>query len=159
MLINICKTILLVVIAVFFTVVAFNNIADYGTNYLFVQHVLNMDTILPHSKTTWHALTSPALHTLFYGFIIVWQSIIAIVCWIATVKLFVARHDVNQFKKAKAIAILGLTLGFVLYAFGFIVIGGEWFQMWQSQIWNGQRSASIFMTMIGVVMLILLTGE
>jgi predicted small integral membrane protein len=43
-----------------------------------------------------------------------------------------------------ALSIAGLTLGFVIYAFGFSTIGGEWFGMWMSHEWNGQQSAFRF---------------
>jgi predicted small integral membrane protein len=54
---------------------------------------------------------------------------------------------------------LGLTLGLVLYLVGFIAIGGEWFAMWQSQTWNGQQKAFDFVSMIGIVMLIMLVPD
>jgi predicted small integral membrane protein len=34
-----------------------------------------------------------------------------------------------------------LTIGFVLYFFGFMTVGAEWFLMWQSHQWNGQQAA------------------
>jgi hypothetical protein len=54
---------------------------------------------------------------------------------------------------------LGLTMGFMLYAAGFVDIGGEWFAIWQSQIWNGQEKAFEFLTMISAILLILLIPE
>ena len=49
------KILLLAVIALFFTLVAFTNITDFDTNYQFVRHVLAMDTTFPDSHTTWQA--------------------------------------------------------------------------------------------------------
>jgi predicted small integral membrane protein len=46
-------------------------------------------------------------------------------------------------------------MGFLLYAFGFVVIGGEWFAMWQSKEWNGQAPAHLFLTVTGIVLLFL----
>ena len=45
------------------------------------------------------------------------------------------------FDRAKLWAAAGLTLGFCLWFFGFVVIGGEYFAMWQSKTWNGQDGA------------------
>jgi predicted small integral membrane protein len=59
------------------------------------------------------------------------------------------------FARAKSPALAGVGMGFVLYAFGFVAIGGEWFAMWQSHEWNGQASAYIFLTMTGIVLLFL----
>jgi predicted small integral membrane protein len=38
--------------------------------------------------------------------------------------------------------------GFILWFFGFIVIGGEWFCMWQSEKWNGIEAAFRFVVII-----------
>lgn len=35
---------LVVAVALFFTLVAFGNITDYGANWQFVRHVMSMDT-------------------------------------------------------------------------------------------------------------------
>jgi predicted small integral membrane protein len=45
------------------------------------------------------------------------------------------------FNPAKLWSVAGLTLGFCLWFFGFVVIGGEYFAMWQSKLWNGQDAA------------------
>jgi predicted small integral membrane protein len=46
-----CSKILLVAsVALFTTLVVFNNITDYGSNYAFVEHVLRMDTVFPNNK-------------------------------------------------------------------------------------------------------------
>ena len=36
-------------IALFATLVAFGNLTDYNTNFVFVEHVMSMDTIFPFS--------------------------------------------------------------------------------------------------------------
>lgn len=42
-------------------------------------------------------------------------------------------------------------LGFALWFIGFMAIGGEWFTMWQSAIWNGQTAAfQFYVTILGV---------
>ena len=60
---------------------------------------------------------------------------------------------------ARTLAVVGLTVGLLLYIVGFITIGGEWFAMWQSAIWNGQPKAFAFTSMIGVVLVALLLPE
>ena len=42
---------------------------------------------------------------------------------------------------------------------GFMVVGGEWFLMWQSQTWNGQDAAFRMFLVEGIVLLVLLTPE
>lgn len=38
---------------------------------------------------------------------------------------------------------------------GFIIIGGEWFAMWQSSKANGQTAAGLFVSLILFVMIVL----
>jgi predicted small integral membrane protein len=47
----------------------------------------------------------------------------------------------STFERARQVATLGLLMIVVLFAGGFIVIGGEWFAMWQSTEWNGLQPA------------------
>lgn len=51
-------------------------------------------------------------------------------------------------------------LGFAIWYLGFIVIGSEWFAMWQSQIWNGKETAmDITIVWIGFAILLALKDE
>jgi predicted small integral membrane protein len=43
----------------------------------------------------------------------------------------------------------------LLWFGGFLVVGGEWFQMWQSKTWNGQEAAFRFVACIGLVLIFL----
>jgi predicted small integral membrane protein len=47
----------------------------------------------------------------------------------------------DKYLKGKKRARAGLLLGFILWFVGFVVIGGEWFFMWQSSDWNGMDVA------------------
>lgn len=159
MIIDTCKAALVAVVALFFTIIAFDNIVDYNSNWLFVQHVLSMDTIFPDSTLKWRAITSPTLQKLGYWAIIAWEALTALVLWIGAVRLARAAGSAKAFAQAKAIATVGFTMGFLLYGVGFVIVGGEWFAMWQSQVWNGQQKAFEFIGMIGVVMIVLLIPE
>lgn len=144
------KTVLVFAIAVHASLVAFNNIADYNSNYWFVVHVLKMDTTFPDNQGMWRAINVPALHHLFYWVIILAEMAIAILCWWGGVRLLRARDDVRGFNQAKGIAIAGLTLGIVLWFSGFVSIGGEWFLMWQSDVWNGIQPAFRLIVVFGI---------
>ena len=54
------------------------------------------------------------------------------------------------FNEAKTLFIAGATLAFFVWYFGFMVVAGEWFAMWQSQTWNFQQPAfRFYMTVLG----------
>ena len=158
MTIRLCKISLVAALASFFTLVAFGNVTDYVTNEEFLRHVFSMDTIFETSNLRWRAITNPTLQTGGYWLIIATQIIAAAVLWTGSIRLL-GKLNSNGFDRAKRIAAAGLTLGFLLYAVGFILIGGEWFAMWQSPTWNGQQTAFGFLAMIGVALIVLLIPD
>ena len=156
MLVRAAKVLLVLLVGLFSLLVGADNIVDYGTNYAFVQHVMSMDTVFPNSTLTWRAITAPALHHAAYAGIIAAELLTGILCVLGAWRLWQARAlPAPAFNAAKDVAITGLVLGFALWFFGFMVVGGEWFQMWQSQTWNGQAAAFRFIGCIGLVLLFL----
>jgi len=158
---RLAKVAFVAAIAAFATLVAFDNITDYGTNFVFVQHVLSMDTIFPSSTIGYRAITSPALHHAAYWLIIAAEAGTAALCWMGVLALMRARGaPAAAFNRAKAWSIAGLTLGFLTWQFGFMTMGGEWFGMWMSQQWNGAPSAFRFaMIIIAVLILVAMRDE
>ena len=155
------KAALVAAVALFASLVAFGNLTDYDTNFLFVQHVLSMDTIFSFSTIKHRAITSPGLHHAAYAVIIAAEAATAVLCWIGAAKLARRlRADAGTFNRAKSCAVVGLTLGFLLWQVGFMSIGGEWFGMWQSQQWNGVPSAFRFlMTIIAVLIFVAMPDQ
>jgi predicted small integral membrane protein len=158
---RLAKIAMVAAIAAFATLVAFGNITDYGTNFVFVQHVLSMDSVFPSSTITYRAITAPALHHAAYAIIIAAEVLTAVLCWIGAHALLRRLHaPAPTFNRAKAWAIAGLTLGFLTWQFGFMTIGGEWFGMWQSAKWNGVPSAFRFaMVIIAVLIFVAMRDE
>jgi predicted small integral membrane protein len=147
--IRVAKVVLVAAIALFASLVAFGNVTDYGTNFVFVQHVLSMDTIFPSSTIKYRAITAPTLHHAAYALIIATEAAVAVLCWLGAYALWRrVRADADAFNRAKTLAVAGLTLGFLLWQAGFMTVGGEWFGMWQSQQWNGVPSAFRFVVVI-----------
>lgn len=147
-------------VALLFTLIAFGNISDYGTNFAFVQHVMSMDTTFRSPGVMWRAMTEPALHHAVYATIIIWQVSTAALLWTGTARLWRARTARPEvWNVARAPAILGLTAGALLYGVGFLVVAGEWFSMWQSREWNGQSAAAIFLSFIGITLIHLSATE
>jgi predicted small integral membrane protein len=155
-LVRACKAMLVAIIAVLITLVALGNLMNYDANWQFVQHVLAMDTIFPGSHLLWRAITNRGLQTAAYLSIIAWEVLSAIVLIIASVGLAANVGDGDAFTGAAPLAVLGLTMVIILFGFGFIAIGGEWFLMWQSATWNGIESAFRYVTVAGLTLLVLL---
>jgi len=148
------KALLTAAIALFATLVAFGNITDYGSNFSFVQHVLQMDSIFPTATIGYRSIDSIFVHHAAYILIILLEALTALLCWMGAWQLFQNRHaPAPEFNRRKRFAIMGLTLGFLVWQVGFMSIGGEWFGMWMSEQWNGVPSAFRFFMTIGVVLI------
>ena len=145
--------------ALFATLVVFNNLTDYGSNYQYVQHVLSMDTTFPGNNGMWRSITSPVLHHAAYVFIIAVEGIIAVLLWTGVLRLWRSRGDAAAFRRAKGAAVWGLTGGVLLWFGGFMAVGGEWFLMWQSEVWNGQDEAAMFATIFALTLIYLVQNE
>ncbi|MCT8341322.1 MULTISPECIES: DUF2165 family protein [Photorhabdus] len=157
MIIRLSKTLMIFAIALFATLAAFGNITDYATNFAFVQHVFMMDTIFPDTTITYRAIHSPVLHHIGYIMIISLESLMAVLCWIGGIYLLAnLKSNAAIFNKKKAVAIAGLTLGFLTWQVAFMSIGGEWFGMWMSKQWNGVSSAFHFFITIILVLIYLI---
>jgi predicted small integral membrane protein len=150
------KILLSLSLAAFTFMVTLDNIIDYGSNYEFVQHVLSMDTTFPGNALMWRAITNPTLWTVNYCAIIACEGLTCMLLLWGSCALWRARRgSAAEFNAAKKFVTIGCTLGFLLWFTGFMVIGGEWFAMWQSKIWNGQDSAFKFYTaLLGVLIFV-----
>jgi predicted small integral membrane protein len=132
-------------LTLFALLVAFGNITDYGANFAFVQHVLSMDTTFPDNTLRWRAITSPPLWHAAYWLIILGEALTGAAYAIGTVALVRGlRGSGAVFNRAKRFVYIATGLGFLVWFLGFMVIGGEWFAMWQSNTWNGQEAAFRF---------------
>jgi predicted small integral membrane protein len=154
------KLLLLCALALFHTLVVFNNITDFDSNYQFVRHVLMMDSTFPASHAHWRAIGAPAIHIAFYVGITAWEAVISTLLWWGSMRLFRAmRQSAAAFNAAKRVAILGLTLSMLMWLVAFLCVGGEWFLMWQSPTWNGQQEAFRMFTVVALVLVILMHSE
>lgn len=139
-------------LALFAFLVALGNITDYGSNFAFVRHVLSMDTTFPDSTLRWRAITSPALWHATYWLIILGEALTCVAYMAGTVALLRnLRASREAFNRAKQAIYVATALGFLVWFLGFMVIGGEWFAMWQSNAWNGQEAAfRFYVAVLGV---------
>ncbi len=158
MLIRLTKIVLVVSAGIFAALVVFNNVTDYESNYIFLQHVLSMDTTFPGNRRLWRAIHSPEIQREIFTLIIATEALVAGLCLAGATRLWRARNDAETFPAAKGLAVAGLTLGVVLWFGGFIAIGGEWFLMWQSKTWNGTQP-SFRISAIMALILIYLTSK
>jgi predicted small integral membrane protein len=139
------KIVMSLTLAAFCLLVAVDNLLDYDANYQFVQHVLSMDTVFPDNELKYRDITNPTLWHLAYAGIIAAEGITGVLYLAGAGRLFQVRNAPGAvFNAAKLLVIAASLLAFLVWFFGFMVVGGEWFDMWQSKVWNGQDAAFRF---------------
>jgi predicted small integral membrane protein len=79
--------------------------------------------------------------------------------WGAIAMLRKLRSPAAEFNMAKRIPVIALTLGMLMWLVAFLIVGAEWFLMWQSHLWNGQEAAFRMFVVVGMVLLIMLQPE
>jgi predicted small integral membrane protein len=150
------KIALVAAVGFFLLLVVFNNLTDYGSNLGFVQHVLAMDTTFEGNAGMWRALPSPAVHHAFYWSIIAWEAVSMGLAFAGAWRLWQARRaPAAAFHRAKSLAVAALTVSLLQWFVAFITVGGEWFLMWQSRIWNGQDAAFRMFACLGLILVFL----
>jgi predicted small integral membrane protein len=160
MILRLAKTLLVAAVAFFYTLVVFNNLTDYGSNYAFVHHVLLMDSTFPGNHGMWRAIHPLWMHAAFYDSIICWEAVTMLLLWAGSAALLRAVGKPSMvFQRAKTLAIAGLTVSLLMWLVAFLSVGAEWFLMWQSHTWNGQEAAFRMFLAVGVVFLLLAMPE
>ena len=153
------KIVFMASVCVWIGLVGINNVMDYRANFQFVQHVLEMDTTFPGNPLLWRSLRWGPLHQAVYLGIIAVELLVGLLSGIAVFRMLAARDDCEKFSRAKAIGVMALALGVLLWLAGFEGIGGEYFLMWQSHTWNGQESAFRFAVLCVLGLLFLAQHE
>jgi predicted small integral membrane protein len=150
------KIVMSLALAAFCLLVTIDNIIDYNANYAFVQHVLSMDTVFPDNDLKYRDITSPTLWHLAYAGIIAAEGVTGALFLLGAIQMTRAvRAAGAQFDGAKAPVIAGALVAFLVWFFGFMVVGGEWFDMWQSKVWNGQEAAfRFYVTVLAVLIFV-----
>ncbi|MGB3746593.1 MAG: DUF2165 domain-containing protein [Rhodanobacter sp.] len=140
---------LVATIALWLALVAFGNLTDYGSNLVFVQHVLAMDSIFPDATIRYRAIHAPLLQHAAYVLIIATETLAAVLCTAGAWRMWRARRaSATAFRRSARLAVAGLGAGVLLWLGGFMAIGGEWFGMWMSSQWNGLASAFRFVVVL-----------
>ena len=153
---RVAKLVMVASLAAFALLVAFDNLTDYDTNFAFVGHVLSMDGTPPEGALAYRRLTAPALWHAAYALIILGEGLTGLGFAFAAVALTRRlRSAAACFNRAKRLVFAAAAIGFLVWFLGFMVVGGEWFQMWRSQAWNGQQAAFRFcLSILGVLIFV-----
>ena len=146
---------------IYMLLVGIDNVLDYDVNFEFAKHVMGMKDLFPNNDLDDERSISQLwlIHVFYIGIII-----LEISGGLITLKgmVDIINHRQSEsfiFIQQKRFAILGVLIGLVLWAGVFLIVAGEWFQMWQSATWNAQSTAFNLAILYGVFLVILLQKE
>lgn len=141
-------------VALYITLVAFNNVTGYSSNFQFISNISEMNDVFSKDRDGWRSVNNASLHHLFFIIIIIWELSIAALMWFGAFRMIKKFNaSTTEFKSAKKFTSIGLSIGVLLWFTVFISIAGEWFLMWQSKAWNAQ-SPAFFLTCCFLLFLI-----
>ncbi|QIL46703.1 DUF2165 domain-containing protein [Vagococcus coleopterorum] len=141
-----------------FFVIIDNIFFAWDDNFQFVKHVMSMDTV--ESVVHWRTFDNPIIWKTAYTMLICFETATFLIGVIALYKLIKALNkDQATFFKAKLWGYLTFVFTLLIWFFGFIDIGGEWFKMWLSPSWNGQPIAMWLSILFAVLLGIFHTSE
>ncbi|TFH82888.1 DUF2165 domain-containing protein [Pseudomonas kribbensis] len=120
--------------------IVFSNATDYDSNYIYLGHILSMDTTGSHLM--YRSINSEMMHHRIYWMIMTLETIFTSACLLGGYQL---AKNINasdeQFHEAKKYAVLGFLVALFVYYFCLQVIGNGWFDMDQSKDWNAMKWA------------------
>lgn len=130
---KIIKALMVAAMALFLSMTTVDNLTMPDVGLGAVSTAMTMETTFKHPAAMWRAVPAKAPAVAVFAGIVLFETIAAVMCWIGALRMWRARADAKTFKDASAIANLGLALTALLYFGAFLVVGTEWFLMWQSQ--------------------------
>ena len=154
------KIIVLCTIALYFTFLVFNNFTNFDSNFKSLKSVFEMEGVFDTHLISWRAISNSHIQQGAFFFLIAWQILTALLCWGGSLVMFKNIHaDHEKFSESKKIALAGLTAGFLFFMIGFVIIGSEWFNMWQSMWKNLQLKTLVYAILLLGCMIFVSTKE
>ena len=145
--------------AAYYYLVAFDNITNPQSNWAFIQGVLSGDGVNEAAGAgfEWHYIDNETFQLVGYITVIACETLTGILLLIGGFTgLFRTRDDV-AWAAAQKWTYFGGFLGLGVFFFGFLTVGGNWFIMYLNEKWNGMEPA-FQNSVMTITMLILVTG-
>jgi predicted small integral membrane protein len=111
------------------------NIVNLDAAFGAVSYVLRMTDHAVYPASLGPAITSPVLTWIALGSIIAGEIAAGLIALKGAWNLWVARRTPGDaFNASKTLAIVGCGIGVIVWMGAFFVVGGAYFQMWQTQV-------------------------
>lgn len=149
------KIILVVLVALFGLNAGLSNASHPSHGIQATGYVLSLEGTWQAPGTMWRAMNSGAAHVAGFAGIVAAELLMGLLCAFGAWRLWQARRaPADGFNAAKTAALWGCGVGFLLMFGGFLVVGGGYFTMWQSEL--GRASLDLAFQYAGTFGIVLL---
>ncbi len=138
------------------------NIVNLDAAFGAVSYVVSMKEHAVYPSSLGPAILSPTLTWVVLACIIGAEIAAGLISLVGALKLWAARRaPAESFNASKTLAIVGCGIGVIVWMGLFFVIGGAYFQMWQTQVGAASFNGSFqyFMTCLVVLLFVQLRDE
>jgi predicted small integral membrane protein len=154
--------VLVLIAASYYLVVAFDNITNPtgpASNWPFVRGVMSMEGVPEDDGFAWRAIESEPVHAVFYVAIMLGEAVSGLLLLWGGIAGLRATDSAAAWSASQRASLLGCSVGLLVFWFGFIVVGGNWWIMFLNPQWNGIEPAFQNATLtLGTVLAILLVA-
>jgi predicted small integral membrane protein len=134
---RVAASLLVLMTAAYYVVVAFDNITNPSSNWPFVEGVISEDGVPAGSGFEWRAIDAEWFHVMAYVLIIAAETITGVALLLAGIAGIRRAAHPASWAHAQRLAVAGCVLGLAIYFFGFITVGGNWWVSYLNEEWNG----------------------
>jgi predicted small integral membrane protein len=142
---RIVAAVVVLMAAAYYLVVAFDNITNptnpTGSNWPFVEGVLSGEGTPPDNGFEWRFIDATWFHVLVYIGIIAGEALAGILLVIGGIAGIRRSATASSWESGQRWTLIGGAVGLLVFFFGFIVVGGNWFVMYENSTWNGLEPA------------------
>lgn len=127
--------------ALYFLLVAFDNLTNPGSNWEFVKGVLSGDGMPEGNGFEWREIHATWFAAVVYAVIIAGETAAGALLLHGGVCGLLRRARPAAWDRAQRSVLAGGLVGLLIFFLGFTVIGGNWFAMYLNDKWNGMDPA------------------
>ena len=156
------KILLVLLIGLHALIYALQNLANLDQAHAAIGYVLSNTGHEVYPSTFFFAVTSPAIHWLVLGLVIVGEFVIGAFGAKGAWDMWAARNDTaERFHAAKTYGVLAAGVALLVWFGFFMTFGAAFFQMWQTQAGAGSMEGAFMYSMASAItmMYVYLTGD
>jgi len=156
------KILLVLLIGLHALIYALQNLANLDQAHAAIGYVLSNTGHEVYPNTLFFAVTSPSVHWLVLGLVIVGELAIGAFGIKGAWDMWAVRHDTaERFHAAKTYGVLAAAVALLVWFGFFMTFGAAFFQMWQTQVGAGSMEGAFMYSMASAItmMFVYLTGD